>query len=107
MILRPKERQPFKWADKGMPQTAKFFFYGAVRETAHFSLADCGSLEVTNITQDGARHFFRITKRMVLNSNFIIIEDMNNAPYKIDNLSSDLNLSYFETGARTLRSLTT
>lgn len=36
---------------------------------------------------------------MLLHSTFIIIENMPNAPYKIDNLSSDLYLSYSQTGA--------
>ena len=90
-----------------MPQTVKFFVYGADQPTAHFNLADCGSLAVTNITQDGAKHFFRITKRMVLNSNFIIIEDMSNAPYKIDNLCSDLHMSYFQAGGKRVEDIET
>ena len=72
---------------------------GATQASAPFTLADCGSLAVTNLTADGTTHFFRVTKRMLLHSTFIIIEHMPYAPYKIDNLSSDLYLSYTQTGA--------
>lgn len=37
---------------------------------------------------------------MVLNSNFIIIEDMKAAPYKIDNLSHDVFFDYFQVGKK-------
>ena len=43
-----------------------------------------------------------MTKRVVLNSTFIIIEEMGNAPYKIDNLSRSVHASYFQVGCNNI-----
>ena len=107
MFLKPKDRQPFHWPQKNMPKTAKFAIKGAMRTSAPFSLADCGGLSVTNITKDGEKKFFRVTKRIVLNSNFIILEDMEHAPYKIDNLCKDVHMSYFQTGGNNIEDIET
>lgn len=56
---------------------------------------------------DGAKNFFQVTKRMVLNSTFVIIEDMKNAPYKIDNLSADLHIDYLQVGAKNIEDIET
>jgi len=69
--------------------------YGVAEATTPFTIADCGSLSVTNKKKDGNRIYFRVTKRVVLNSTFIIIEEMVNAPYKIENLSDRVYASYF------------
>lgn len=107
MALQPKDRQPFHWPQKNMPKQVKFKIHGAVRTTASFTLADCGSLAVTNVTESGEKIFFRVTKRIVLNSNFIIVEDMEHAPYKIDNLCSDVYLSYFQAGGKSVDDIET
>lgn len=44
---------------------------------------------------------------MVLNSNFIVIEDKEYAPYKIDNLCSDVHLSYFQAGGKSVEEIDT
>jgi len=93
--LKPKDRHPFHWSDRNQPHHVKFFVYGAAEASTPFTIADCGSLSVTNRTIDGGRYYFRITKRVVLNSTFIIIEDMANAPYKIENLSDQVSISFF------------
>ena len=62
---------------------------------------------MTNVDAGGERKFFRVTKRMVLNSNFIIIEDKKHAPYKIDNLCQDVYLSYFQAGGKTVEEIDT
>ena len=82
-----------------MPKQAKFFVQNAIKATSPFTLANCGSIDVTNVKSDGVKHFFKVTKRIVLNSNFIIIEDMVKAPYKIDNLCQDLFIGYSQVGA--------
>ena len=51
-------------------------------------------MHVSN-TLDGKKIYFRITKRVLLNSTFIIIEESANAPYKIDNLSQRVHMSYY------------
>ena len=100
LVLNPKDRQPFHWTHKDAPKTVQFCLSGGTRASAPFPIADGGSLAVTNIASDGAtKQFFRVTKRMVLNSNFIIIEDMAYAPYKIDNLSKQIFIRYAQTGS--------
>ena len=42
---------------------------------------------------------------MVLNSTFIIIEDLQYAPYKIDNLSNIVSISYFQVGNKKLEDI--
>ena len=96
--MSPKDRSPFHWSDKDSPKLVKFFVEGATRASAPFTIADCGSISVTNMTQDGGTYFFRVTKRLILNSTFIIIDDMERAPYKIDNLSSDVSIKYYQKG---------
>lgn len=48
MELRPKARLPYHWSQKDLPATARFFLMGATQPSAPFTLADCGSLAVTN-----------------------------------------------------------
>ena len=96
--LHPKDRMPFHWIEKNKEKTVKFFMKDARRESSHFTLADCGSLAVTNVTETGDVHFFRVTKRLVLNSTFIVIEDLEHAPYKINNISSQVGLSFAQKG---------
>ena len=103
--MKPKDRHPFHWSDKDQPQHCKFFVYGANEASQPFTIADCGSLSVTNLTRDNNRYYFRITKRMVLNSTFIIIEDLQYAPYKIDNLSNVVSISYFQVGNKKLEDI--
>ena len=67
---------------------------GAQRESSHFTVTDCGSLTVTNIDENGEQHFFKVTKRLVLNSNFIVIEKMEHAPYQILSNSENVGISY-------------
>jgi len=103
--LKPKDRLPFHWSDKDKPKHVKFFVFGASKPSAPFTIADCGTISLTNVTLDGARHFFRVTKRMVLNSTFIIVEDLENAPYKIDNLSKRVFVSYFQVGCNDINEI--
>ena len=44
---------------------------------------------------------------MILNSNFIVIEELQHAPYKIDNLSSQVGVSYAQKGGNALESCPT
>lgn len=92
--LHHKQRIPFHWTDKTKDFTVKFFMQGGQSESSHFTLADGGSLFVTNVDRSGKVHFFRVTKRLVLNSTFIVIEEREHSPYKIDNLSSHVGISY-------------
>ena len=57
-------------------------------------------MAVSNIMEQTRKKFFRVTKRVILNSNFIIIEDMPNAPYKIDNLCKDLHIDFYQFDAK-------
>ena len=107
MGLKPKDRQPFHWPMKNYPKAAWFKVRDAQRASSPFSLAECGTLAVTNLDERGHKKFFRVTKRMVLNSNFIIVEDMEHSPYKIDNLCQNLYLSYFQAGGKTIDDIET
>lgn len=81
----------------------------ALRSSAPFRISDCGSLSVTNVLEvvvDGRRElvkrFFRVTKRILLNSTFVIMEDMEHAPYLIDNLCQRMHISYIQVGDMTI-----
>ena len=103
--LKPKDRHPFHWSNRTQPRHVKFFVFGTAEATTPFTIADCGSLAVTNKLHDGRIYYFRVTKRVVLNSTFIIIEDMVNAPYKIDNLSEVVSVSFFQVGCKKIEEI--
>ena len=67
--------------------------------SANIALDEAGSIAVQNMTSDGEKKFFKVTKRNQLNSLFIIIEDMKEPPYVIDNLCGELFASCIQKGS--------
>lgn len=90
--LQPKERQPYHWEDGSKPALLKF---KPMLESIYFcppvSLKDVGTLQVCCAAPNSLKMFFKVTKRMVNQTIFIVIED-SGSPYMIRNKLANINL---------------
>lgn len=84
--MSPQDRVSFFWTDGTQEKMAKFIADGFDFWSANFTLQDAGALSLQNIKANGEKRFFKITKKNQVGSIFIIIEDLVNPPYVIDNL---------------------
>jgi len=96
ITLEEGGRSPFHWKDTTKPELARFSSAHSATEnwSQSFSISDAGTISVFTKPPQGRQKFFKVTKRNVLNSMFVIIQDMKQPPYKIVNNCKDITVKY-------------
>lgn len=98
VTLQPEDRVSFSWTNADREKQVKFLADGYTYWSAEFELQDAGVLSVQNLTASGDKRFFKVTKKNLYGSVFIIIEDLVHPPYLIDNKCSELFATCIQKG---------
>jgi hypothetical protein len=96
--LMPEDRISFSWTNADRDKRVKFLADSYHYWSADFTLHDAGVMSVQNLNTKGDKRFFKVTKKNLYGSVFIIIEDLVHPPYLIDNKCSELFASCMQKG---------